>query len=485
MGLSKPDCTLILSYNDVDGLEPGSNGNGRVVFIKADYRDFENEKHKQGLSPFIGEGFNLISMNPVESYVYIGGFDSEEDLRFQMFQSLLGFAVRALNNDRTRIHLVGCRCGLERKKFFAEKEGFQFILSDCGGGGKLGEIARKTLASLPAEPRVQRKIVLNEQFAAPVFKKDSWVSFRRFASLGKFHQNILCAGANDGRIFLNRQDGQGWIFSGLTLNQGVNVIFPDAGSFLLGDGSCCSGGTWRLFPDGRFEQIFPVEGQGDEYHEKGNLNGNVFAFARRKLLNKLLCGVGGCSGAHIYIFNSCRGQWEYLPNDPARYVKAMVVSGEKEDVYILFAGEGGTVLSRYDGENFVNLGDADINACYLAEHEERFYFGGTDCGLLYPSNFSQGRLYCFDGLEVRKVWDDRGGIDGFFSFKGKFYAFGFDLVRETTIILSLGDNDSWTRVDELPGRWELFADNGQILAGGARKTDENVSVAVICSVSGL
>lgn len=81
-------------------------------------------------------------------FVYLAGFSLstsalKKEREMETTRAFLKIAIA--HAEKERIHLVGCHCGLEEKKDFAEKMGMDFIVSDCGGGMTLGKIAASVL----------------------------------------------------------------------------------------------------------------------------------------------------------------------------------------------------------------------------------------------------------------------------------------------------------------------------------------------------
>lgn len=469
--------TLVTSYNDIDGYKQGSYGNGRVVIQKTDREKWAKGENTEAadLGVLFETGFASI-FGDVEidnAYVYLGEFNSLEDPRFKAFQASLS-AVMKLIKDKSRIHIVGCHCGMDRKRHFCQHEGFDFIQSECGGDATLGRIVRDILKDVPKDEEASLTPKLVEEFALSKDASDGWSTptVTTFASL----DGILLAGCSNGLVLWNRD---GWKMSPLKLKQGVNVITADGDSVLVGDGSCCSGATFRLKLDGKFELIRPIDGQRDG---EDNLNGNVYAFARRG--DELLAGGGGCSGQHIYRLNK-DGRWQYHPKDPGLYVTAMLTAKDG-DVYIAM-GSGcwsNESVYRYNGKGFQNLGHIPGGVREIFEHKGKIYVASTDSGCIQPTNFSNGYIHVVNGEMVERVWSGVGGVRGFFLVKGKLHASGVNQSTWTTIILRQTGKE-WHVVARFDQPLEITSHGDTVYAGGSKKIGKDKKAPAIYTVTGL
>lgn len=481
----QPECTLVLTYNSVDGYAEGSYGNGRVVIRQIDreayLRDYAKDPEKAQVG-FRMRSMDLIGRNVVEAYVYLGKVMSADDDAAKIFNAMWGLATAAVK-DKSRIHIVGCCCNEQGKKRLAQSMGCDFIQSDCGGEGKLGRIVQGILATVPKEPVGEsRRLELREEFVGDdaedgVFSRQR---VRRLSAVGE----MLVAGCSGGEVAI-RRNGR-WERSALKLRQGVNLMVPDGDTLLLGDGGCCSGSTWRLKPsDGTFERILPVAGQGPtDERDAGDLNCNIHGFARRG--DELLTGGGGCCGTHIYRLNP-EGRWEYHPRDPEKYVNTMLATSDGA-VYVSTAAGGSfsaSMLHRYEGETFHNVGRVLRGGIFgLFEHDGTVYAGGTDSGCIHPTTFSNGFIHAVKGKETAEEWHGAGGVDGFFVHRGQLYAFGANHADWSTSILLRQADGSWTKVARFDDHLALFGHQGTVFAGGAKKVGEK-SAPVVYRVEGL
>jgi len=475
--------TLIFTYNDVSGFKPGSHGNGRVVINKIDRSEMKDSKKYETNS--FGVFFrtatsNILSgLQPTDAYLYIGDFDSEEDPRFLAFSAMLHSATAQVK-DPSRIHLVGCHCGEDRKRGFARSKGYNFIRSECGGEATLGRIVSDILKDVPKDEPATTDLTLQKEIEFPVNKdkhSNSRTKVCAFAAIG----GTLLAGCDDGTIFWKKRSR--WTKTALKLRQGVNLLATDGDSVLAGDGSCCSGATFRLHSDGKVEQIFPVAGQGDGDKEwTENIQGNVYGFARHG--KELLVGCGGCAGTHIYHLNT-DGRWEYHPQDPKKYVTTMMTASDG-NVYIAMGGQWhDTGIYRYEGQGFKLLGHVTGGVKKIFEFNGKIYIGSRDSGSCYPTNFSNGMIYVVEGDSVKKVWGAAGGVEGFFVHKKRLYAFGDNAAqRWKTTLLQLSENGNWEVVFRFDRSFDLFAHKGKVYAGGSEKVGDN-GRAVIFTVAGL
>ena len=465
-------CTLIVSYNGVNGFSSGSHGNGRVVILQPSMKEFREDKSEGKESASFGfhfQTFNLIGRNIVDAYIYLGDFNSLEDVRFKMFQASLR-SVMVQIKDKSKINLVCCDCNWQRKETFAQAEGFILIESECGGKDTLGRIVENILETIPEEELPSKEWKLEEEYIHPTTDSSSYDSFRMLASVGE----VLFAGLSDGTVF-HRKDGQ-WKETGLKLRQGVNVMVPDGESLLVGDGSCCSGATWRLDLNGQVMVIQPADGQGQK---NGDVSCNVYGFARHN--GNLLTGGGGCAGQHIYRLNEA-GQWEYLPNDPGKYVTAMMTASDgftyvaMGDGYVAM-GDGcwsNEALYRYDGESFHCLGTIPGGVYAIYEYGGKIYVGSTYDGNVCPTTVSKGYIYILDGEQVKLVWEGAGGVKGFFIHENHLYAFGDSSVDSSTKILCLEADGKWEVVTKFPEPLAFFSHEGILYAGGRKKVGEKM-----------
>lgn len=447
--------TLILTYNKVDGFEEGSHGNGRVVILKLDPQKFDGKNSEGDAFGLYFRTFNLLGREIDKAYIYLGRYDSLQDKAIKMFQAMYRVASSHIK-DSSRIFMVGCKCNENLKRRFAEHSGMQFLKSNCGGEETLSKIVREILAELPQEPVAKKEsLTLHLDFYNEQPSKEAGFftssSFVEFASIG----DTIFAGCGDGAVFVKKN--RCWTKSSLLMKQGVNLIVPDGDSVLIGDGSCCSGQTWRLDLDGHAEQIFPVAGQDDR---DGNIRCNVYGFARIK--DKLLTGGGGCAGTHIYELNK-DGRWQYLSNDPGKYVTCMFTTTDGK-AYIIM----NDTTYQYDGEIFTNLGRINGHSHAIREFGGEIFIGSTDSGNCYPTNFSTGYVYKIIDGQLRKVWSGTGGIRGFFEHKESFYAWGHNHAKSwKTIVLKL-TGGSWEKLLEVPETLYFFSHGDTIYAGGKK-----------------
>lgn len=482
---SQPECTLILTYNSVDGFAEGPHGNGRVVIRQIDREEYLKDYAKNPENAQVGfkmRSMDLVGRNVVEAYIYLGQVFSQDDDAAKIFNALWGLATVAVK-DVSRIHIVGCKCNAAGKRRLAAGMGCDFIECECRGAQTLGRIVQRILETVPKEPVGEAKrLELREEYVGEALK-DGIFSQQRVRHLSAVN-GTLVAGCSDGTVLIRR--GKNWETSALKLRQGVNRMVPDGDSLLLGDGSCCSGSTWRLkVADGTYEQILPVAGQGPEgEHDQGDLNCNIHGFARRG--DELLTGGGGCCGAHVYRLNG-DGRWEYHPHDPEKYVNAMLAAADGA-VYVSIASGGSfsaSMLYRYEGETFRNVGRVLRGGVFsLFEHEGTVYAGGTDSGCIHPTTFSNGFIHAVKGKETEQVWQGAGGVDGFFVHRGRFYAFGTNHADWSTSILRQEKDGTWTKVARFEEALVFFAHLGEVYAGGAKKDGEQ-SAPVVYRVVGL
>lgn len=467
--------TLVMSYNDVTDFPDGSYGNGRVVVKTFEASDFA----KSGHNPMVG--FSLVSdmsRELTDAYVYIGNFDSEDDQRVRAFKAMLSVAYHKANEDRTKIHLVGCNCRLRDKQSFARTEGFDFIeAKECGGHHTLAQIVREKLAELPAEPTPITTPELETEFVSEESGKyESSCYFSCFAAIGE----VIFAGRADGQVFWNRNGS--WEETGLKLEQGVNEIFPDGDRVLVGDGSCCNGDTWSLGLDGQIEQIIPIEGQGCGENQD-HLQGNVYGFARRG--NELIVGVGGCDGEHIYRLNQY-GKWEYHPLDQGRYA-CVVFTAEDGTIYLtLTTKEGAYDICKYDGQSIVSIAQVGnfVGVGGMIGWNGTIFVGNTDSGWIHPTNRSIGYIYSIKDGRMTTAWKGNGGVSGFFVYNEKLYAFGQNHVDYSTTLLVLID-DVWQTAATFKESLHFFEHNGVVYAGGKEKISDEKARAAIYRVAGL
>ena len=141
--------TLILTYNRVQGFNPGSHGNGRVVIHQIDKESFTEENCAKATAKLRAQ---VSVSNPLETeaYVYLGLSGGEEQYcgsQRRVFKAATEIAL-ALIRDHSRIHVIGCSCYGEQKKNFAEAAGFDYIqCKECGGHKTLGKIVEGILTT--------------------------------------------------------------------------------------------------------------------------------------------------------------------------------------------------------------------------------------------------------------------------------------------------------------------------------------------------
>lgn len=460
--------TIVLSYNEIDGFEPGSYGNGRVVIIQADKQNFSESDCQARLSLWF-QTLELMCRHIDAVYVYMGDFDSEDDVRFKIFRAMYTLALSHVKNDKSKVHYVGCRCGINNKRHFAEIEGINFIESECGGRTTLSSIVKEILATVPKEAVPTKHWKLGEDFVAQSAEDSNCI--KEFAAINQ----TLFAGRSDGQIFVRKDDGV-WLPISLKLEQGVNLMIPDGNNLLIGDGSCCSGSTFRLHADLSFEQILPVEGQGQK---NGDINCNVYGFARYG--DELLTGGGGCCGEHVYTLNSF-GKWQYHKNDPKLYV-TRIQSTSNGTFLALRLRNQMISIRQYDGQDFIEIGQVKGWVYGFFEFHGKIYIGSILSGPMYPTSRSVAFINVIEDGEVRKVYSGVGGVNGFFVVDEKLYAFGTNHVDHSTLVLMKKNDETWELTAKFDQRLGFFVHDGVLYAGGCKTLGNKDHAAVIYKVN--
>lgn len=473
-------CILVMTNNALRNFPEGAHGNGAVVTLYADTKAFESNDEQARLDLHF-KTFNLMGREVSDAYVYLGRYDTTpNDPKLKAFQQMINTASAHVK-DNSRIHIVGCSCNGHLKREFAQHRGYSFIESDCGADQTLENIIRDALANVPKEPEAKAVLTLTEEFATEPSEEDRFSSRLYFDQLTAVN-DVLFAGMGTGQVFWNR-DGN-WEPSPLKMDQGVNLMVPDGDSILVGDGSCCDGATYRLSLDGTIEHILPVEGQSANHYHQGNVQCNVYGFAR--VNGTLITGGGGCAGQHIYRQNT-DGQWEYLPNDPKSYVTGMLTASDG-NAYICMGDQGkDQVLYRYDGENFQRIGRVRLSGLpIIFEYNGSIFVGATDSGYVSPTTFSVGTIYRLDGDNLIEEWSGAGGVDNMFVHQGKLYASGTNRAIYKTSVMRREIDGTWTKLFQFDETVTvMFEHNGTVYAGGRKSTGEKMYAAVLYTVNGL
>jgi hypothetical protein len=445
-----------MTYNKVEGFAQGAHGNGRVIIKEQAVEsglDAEKLCERLRIDMIFG---SLGGCSFTDAYLYVCGGDNGD--KSTVSRAMI-MAAASVIKDRSKITLVTCRCHANAVERFARANSFQFVRSECGGYATLAQVVREKLAEVPAPLAIEgRQIKLVSELTIRP-KKMGW-SYPNVREMVQF-ADTLWVGADSGKIYY--KSGSRWHRHPLQTKQSINILYQDGETLLVGDGSCCSGAVYRIYPDMHYEQILPVDGQRDDSPRQGNLLGNVYSFARFQ--GELLCGVGGCSGQHLYRLNA-NGKFEFHPLDPEEYVTAMYQPKDMDILYLAFGqGWSTATIAVYDGRQIRRIGSVYGGNPSFYEKDGRVFTAGTNGGDMRPTTFSNAQIVEVTPTEARSIWKAEGGVSNFFEFGGRFYAYGIHQVSGKTEILERRD-DGWHKVAALDGVSVILPFGDKLYAGG-------------------
>lgn len=453
------ETTVVLTYRSVDNYTPAIYGNGRVIIIEKTTNVFAGKTEAEISDikkSMIFECLSLIINKEVKNvFIYLGQTTEKNLLIF----NVLFYVARSLtNNDTAKITIVGCHCNANSKIAMAHNLGCNFLRCECGGGKTLRALIEQILKETPEEPKSQRDFRLKLK---PIFTFKNGSNYNSFINFAVVNGKLF-AGCSSGEVFV--LESIGWKKTRLKMKQGINVMFADGSDLLVGDGSCCCGGVKRLSANGRVKKITPIKSQAEK---NGDLRGNVHGIIRYK--NRLLAGVGGCSGSHVYILENDR--WQYLDNDPKKYVNSMFVDSRGTAYFSM-----GSEVYLYDGK-FKLLGNVASRISQFFEFQGKVYMACTDFGSVLPTHRSQGHIYEIAGENIKNVWNQAGGVERFFTHQNELYAYGRDfrycnLKEENIDILKLQDGN-WQLLTSVSKDYKFFSFENALYAGSFEGEGEN------------
>jgi len=447
--------TLIMSQNKVNGFAEGPHGNGRVVVKQFETAKYNGNMEKISEQLFLEMLFTAAGSEQIDEVcLYLS---ASNDAKQTVSAAMVNAFAKMFGMEK--IHILSCKCHKSTYEAFCKANKIPFTLCECGGADTLASVIQQKLGDVPAVQQVEKKPFAMTELLAIRPAKESSYSVDYFAELSVIGGKLI-AGMSTGEFWL--QDGEVWNKLALQTKQGVNVMYKDGESVLVGDGSCCCGGVWRIKPNGKAINLKPVEGQYEVQREVKCLLGNVYSFARYQ--GELLAGVGGCSGKHLYRLNK-ENMWEFHPLDPKEAVTAMVLAGDK--LIVAFAsGWGSSTIHEFDGITFKQIGRVSGGVPAMYAYKGQIFFGGTDGGSMRPTRFSNAEISVLKDGKIERLWKGEGGVQDFFEVDGVLYTFGEHQVTGVNEIRkSVGDK--WVLIAKTENMIRsIIAFDGKIYAAG-------------------
>jgi len=133
--IKAPQVSIILSYNHIDGYDPGTYGDGKLLVISFDKRANEMAKEvaKQQLTKLYNAFDWRADRDKIRNVFIYDGLNGGTEP---------GRAAACLGHDaRMKVNLLACTCDWDRKQKFVDSMYVDLYKVGCGGNEELGAIA--------------------------------------------------------------------------------------------------------------------------------------------------------------------------------------------------------------------------------------------------------------------------------------------------------------------------------------------------------